>query len=132
MGDGVTLAITKLMFGEGNSGQWKKVGLNLDGLTSTAISSDVCQPNDGGSQVIAYPDGDNGIDNSFGKNLLPTIISVYPTWPQDVNTAIQEGDFNALLKLYCLPDKGDAPDFTTKLFGGTSLGATPKFDGTDK
>ncbi|HVY49815.1 MAG TPA: hypothetical protein VHB21_28165 [Minicystis sp.] len=128
---GTTLALTKIDFGEGNSGEWKKIGFNIDGLNSTATSTDVCMPSSGGSADMAYPDGDNGIDNSFGKNLLPIIISAYPTWPTDVNTNIQKGAFNAMFKMYCLPPKGDVPVMTTKLFGGTDLGMTPKFDGTD-
>ncbi len=129
--DGTTLAITKLDFGEGNNGEWKTLGFNIDGLVSTAASTDVCQPNSSGDPNIAYPDGVNGIDNSFGKNLLPTIIAVYPTWPADVNTSITNGDFNTLLKMYCLPPKGNVSPLTTKLFGGASLGMMPKFDGTD-
>ncbi|MEP7121101.1 MAG: hypothetical protein ABJE95_09335 [Byssovorax sp.] len=131
-GDGTTLVVTKLAFGEGNAGQWKKVGLNIDGLSSTASSKDVCTPNDGGNAATAYPDGDNGIDNSFGKNLLPTLLSVDPTWVNDVNMGAQNGFFSVLLKMYCLPPTGDVPAFTTKLFGGATLGSKPKFDGTDK
>jgi hypothetical protein len=129
--EGVTLAITKLSFGEGTNGEWKKYGFNIDGKVSTGASTDVCMPADMGDPNVAFPDGDNGNDNSFGKNLLPTIISVYPTWPADVNTAITNGQFNTLLKMYCLPPKGDVTDMTTKLFGGTPLGMMPKFDGTD-
>ncbi len=131
-GEGTTLAATKLIFGEGNSGQWKKVGFNLDGLASTAASMDVCKPNSGGSVLTAYPDGEMGIDNSFGKNLLPLILALYPTWPTDTNNGINSGFFTVLLKLECLPPTGDVPSFTTKLFGGTALGSAPKFDGTDK
>ncbi|MFO0755567.1 MAG: hypothetical protein U0359_03700 [Byssovorax sp.] len=131
-GQGTAFAGTKLYFGEGNSGQWKKVGYNLDGLTSTAGSKDVCQPNAGAFTTTAYPDGDNGIDNSFGKNLLPQIMALYPTWPDDVNNGIQGGFFNILLKVLCLPETGDAKNMVTKLFGGTELGSKPKFDGTDK
>ena len=131
-GEGPVLAVTKLSFGEGNSGQWKKVGFNLDGLVSTNISTDVCQPNSGAMTVVPYPDGDNGIDNSFGKNLLPLILGVDPTLVSDTNFGLQNGFFNVLLKMECLPPTGDVPAFTTKLFGGTALGATPKFDGTDK
>lgn len=130
-GEGTTLALTSLDFGPGNSGEWKKIGLNVDGLVSTAGSTDVCQPNSGGSASTAYPDGENGIDNSFGKNLLPIILSVYPLWPDDVNNFLTVGEFNALLKMYCLPPTGDVGAMTTKLFGGTKLGSTPKYDGTD-
>jgi hypothetical protein len=130
--EGPVLAGTKLFFGEGNSGQWKKVGFNLDGLSSTGVSKDVCKPNAGGMGVTAYPDGDQGIDNSFGKNLLPQILSLYPTWVTDINNAMVKGIFNVLLKMECLPPTGDVPVFTTKLFGGTKLGSIPKYDGTDK
>ncbi|MFT3771623.1 MAG: hypothetical protein QM820_39930 [Minicystis sp.] len=129
--EGPVYAGTKLMFGEGPNGQWKKVGINIDGLTSTGASKDVCQPNSMGSPGTAYPDGDNGIDNSFGKNLLPQILALYPTWTQDVNASIQKGNFTVLLKMYCMPPKGDAV-FATKLFGGETLGMMPKQDGTDK
>jgi len=132
MGEGILLAGTKLTFGEGNSGQWKKVGINLDGLVSTAASKDVCKPNANAFPITPYPDGDQGIDNSFGKNLLPQIISLYPNWANDINNGIQAGFFTVLLKLECLPPTGDVPEFTTKLFGGTTLGTKPKFDGTDK
>jgi len=125
-------AVDELFFGEGNSGEWKKFGFNLDDKVSTGLSTDVCKPNSGGSPNTAYPDGDNGIDNSFGKNLLPTIIGLYPAWPQDVNNGILNGNFTALVKVDCMPDTGDAPNLTSKLFGGTSLGMMPAWDGTDK
>jgi hypothetical protein len=131
-GEGTVLAGTKLVFGEGNSGQWKSVGFNLDGLVSTAASKDVCKPNSGAFGITPYPDGDQGIDNSFGKNLLPQIIALSPTWVSDVNNGIKNGFFNVLLKMECLPPTGDVPALTTKLFGGTTLGTVPKFDGTDK
>jgi len=129
--EGPVFAVKELFFGEGNSGEWKKFGFNLDDRVSTGNSTDVCKPAAGGSANTAYPDGDEGNDNSFGKNLLPTILGLYPAWPTDVNNGIQNGNFTALVKLLCLPPTGDAPVLTTKLFGGTALGSAPKFDGTD-
>src|SRR5262249_32682706 len=67
----------------------------------------------------------------FAKNLLPIIMTLHPTWTTDVNNFLKNGTFNAMLKLYCLPPTGDAPQLTTKVFGGTTLGTTPKYDGTD-
>ncbi|UQA60576.1 hypothetical protein [Polyangium aurulentum] len=130
--EGTVLAVKQLYFGEGNSGEWKKVGYNLDNKVSTGSSDDVCQPNAGGSPQTAFPDGDEGIDNSFGKNLLPTILSLYPMWVKDINNGIMNGNFTALVKLMCLPPSGDVPQFTTKLFGATKLAMAPKWDGTDK
>lgn len=130
--EGTALAATKLFFGEGDNGQWKKVGFNIDGLVTTGTSTNVCKPNAGGKSSAVHPDGDMGIDNSFGKNLLPQILALYPTWVTDINNSLQNGIFTVLLKMYCLPPMGDVPVLTTKLFGGTSLGMMPKFDGMDK
>ncbi len=128
---GVTFALTSLYFGQGASGEWKAIGKNLDGLESDATSTDVCLTNSGGDPDLAYPDGDNGIDNSFGKNLLPLILGLVPSWPDGVTSYLEDGRFNAMMKVYCLPDDGDAPQLTTKVFGGTDLGMTPLYDGSD-
>jgi hypothetical protein len=130
--DATVFAVSKLLFGEGDSGEWKKFGFNLDDKISNGLSTDVCQVNSGGLSHTAYPDGDNGIDNSFGKNLLPTLLSLYPTWANDANLGILNGIFTALIRVACLPPTGDAPALTAKLFGATTLGMAPKWDGMDK
>jgi hypothetical protein len=129
---GTVFALTKLSFGEGSNGQWKSIGYNIDGLVSDGDSTDVCQPNAGGSPNFAYPDGDDGIDNSFGKNLVPIILGLAPTWPTTVNSYLDEGFFNTLVKVYCLPPTGDATGLTSKVFGGTTLASAPNYDGTDE
>ena len=131
-GEATTLALTELRFGTTQVGGWKKVGLNLDGLETTSASTDVCTPQAGGDPNIPYPDGDNGIDNSFGKNLLPIILSIIPNWGNDVNMQIQYGRFNAMLRILCLPPAGDAPQVQTLVFGGTDLGYPPLFGGQDE
>lgn len=125
------LAATQIHFGEGNNGQWKSVGFNIDGLVSTGTSLDVCQPNSGGSASTAYPDGIAGIDNSFGKNVLPLWLAIIPTFVTDVNTSLQNGNFNMMLAMDCLPPAGDVTSLLTRLFNGTALGMPAKFDGTD-
>ena len=128
---GQVFAVSKLSFGAGGS-EWKKVGFNLDGLKSTAISSDLCQLNSGAAPSGPYPDGDNGIDNSFGKNLLPLILSLYPNWTDDINNGIFDGYFTSLLRMECLPETGNVPNFTSKLFGGTTMVPPPFWNGFDK
>jgi hypothetical protein len=130
--EATVLAATELFFGEGNSGEWKTVGVNIDGLVSTAASKDLCKPNADADTGTPYPDGEQGIDNSFGKNLLPTILSLYPNWVNDINNGIQKGFFTSMLEMECLPPTGDVAKFTTKLYGGTPLPMAPLFDGTDK
>lgn len=124
-------ALNVLRLGEGNSGEWKGYGFDLDGKSSTAVSTDVCKPNAGGDPSTAYPDGANGIDNSFGKNLLPTFLSLVPTWPNDLQQGLTQGQYDLLLDVLCLPPAGDATSLTTKLFDATALGKAPLFDGSD-
>ncbi len=130
-GEGTVFALTELRFGEGTNGEWKSIGMNIDGLVSDGSSTDVCQPNSGGNPNFAHPDGDNGIDNAFGKSLLPLINSVSPNFETLVNQYLDEGRFNAMMKVLCIPPTGDATNLTTKVFGGTDLGHTPAFNGTD-
>lgn len=129
--EGIVMTVKELYFGEGNSGEWKSFGYDLDGKESTGTSNDVCMLQAMGQKSETYPDGDNGIDNSFGKNLLPTILQLYPSWVTDINNGIKNGRFTSLVKLQCVPDTGDVPQFTTKLLSGTTLGMPPKFDGSD-
>lgn len=130
-GVGTTFALTMLNFGEGMSGEWKSIGQNIDGLVSDETSTDVCQPNSGATPDFAYPDGDNGIDNSFGRSLVPLILTLVPSWGVSVNQYLDTGYFNAMVKIYCLPPTGNAV-LLSKVFAGTDLGMTPLYDGTDK
>lgn len=130
-GQGTVLAVTAYQLGDGNNGQWKQLGFDLDGLTSTAASTDVCALNSDASPGTAYPDGDGGIDNSFGKNVLPQLLALQPSLVSDKAAAIQSGRLDELFDLRCLPESGDAPAFVTALVHGVDLGAPPAFDGTD-
>jgi hypothetical protein len=51
---------------------WKDIGYNLDDLCTTATDTNVCTPPDNGSRDGAV-DGDDGIDNSFGANVVPLL-----------------------------------------------------------
>src|SRR6185436_2700690 len=81
---------------------------------------------------MPYPDGDKGIDNSFGHNLMPLLVSLFPNFSDQVTKGINDGVFTSLLELQCLPPEGDVPVMTSKLFGAEALGAMPLWDGTDK
>ncbi len=51
---------------------WESYGYNLDGLLTTPTSTDVCTLVAGASAQVQQ-DGDEGIDNSFGENLVPIL-----------------------------------------------------------
>ena len=133
---GTVLAVSQLAFGDGMNGQWKSLGFDIDGQNWMPGATNHCQPNAGADPNKYFPNGVNGIDNSFGDNLLPIIIQVDPSLVSDTNMGLTDGVFTAMLKMYCLPPTGDVSGMTTKLFGGTNLGGDagivqPKWDGTD-
>ena len=76
---------------DGNA--WKSFGYNLDGKVTTDSSTDVCQLAPGASKSNQV-DGNSGIDNSFGSNIMQLILTVAPTASQTLNTDLQGGSFS--------------------------------------
>jgi hypothetical protein len=137
-GPGQVYAVSKLFLGETNrdgtqnkANGWKQYGYNLDGRISTTASTDVCKPNAGAAPSVPYPDGDQGIDNSFGKNILPTILGLEPAPSTSITDSINEGSFTVMLSLEGLGPDPDYNPMTTQLYGGADLGAPPAWDGND-
>jgi hypothetical protein len=131
-------AIDKLYFGDTNwddtpnpSAGWQNFGLDIDGLTSDASSTDVCKPAAGGSATDAYPDGPSGLDNSFGKNILPVFLQSIPSLPSQANLALTNGDFSILIRLNGLGAQPTQTGIPAALYGGAYLDVPPVFDGTD-
>lgn len=139
-GTGTTVvAIKKLYLGDtdrdGKANKvngWKQYGYDLDGKASTATSTDLCKPRNNTSPKSLYPDGNKGIDNSFGKNILTIITSLASDASTKVNEGIGEGKFTIMLSMEKLGSGKDYKDVLTKLYGGSELGSKPKFDGSDK
>lgn len=134
---GPVFAVSELFAGDTNpdgtkaADAWMQYGFDIDGLTSTKDSTDLCQPIAGGTPSKAYPDGNDGIDNSFGKNVVPLIAGFAGSPTDQVNAAIANGDFTLLTEVEGLGPDADAADLTAKLLSGGSLGSAPKFDGSD-
>lgn len=139
-GSGTTvIAIKKLYLGDtdrdGKANKvngWKQYGYDLDNKASTATSTDLCKPRNNTSPKGLYPDGNKGIDNSFGKNILTIITSLASDASTKVNESIGEGKFTIMLSMDKLGTGKDYSGVLTKLYGGSELGSTPKFDGSDK
>jgi hypothetical protein len=127
-----TFAFTDIFFGETNraasadgaakdANAWKTYGYNLDGLVTDASSTNVC---------AAVVDGNNGIDNSFGKTILP-LIEDYTSNPSATlsNRIKQSGSFTVLATIKGLSN--DPNQSATGLSGdiraGADLGQTPTF-----
>lgn len=134
----VTLAISKLYLGDtdpdGTPDQtngWKYFGYDLDGLISTATSKNLCQVRGTATPAEVYPDGIDGIDNAFGKLILPILIGLAGDPAQKINSDISAGNFTIMLEMQKLGAGANYNPITTNLFGGADLGSAPRFDGTD-
>jgi hypothetical protein len=140
---GSTQAVNELFLGDTKrdgtpdpTNGWKTLGYNLDGLKSLKTSTNLCKPRAGGSAAAVYPDGTEGIDNSFGKNILPIILGLASDLSTTANESIQKGEFTLMLDLSKLGR--DCTGASAKLFAGTQLvdsmgmEIVPKFDGTDE
>jgi len=135
----VTMAIKKLYLGDTDpdgtpdkTNGWKYFGYDLDGKISTATSTDLCKPASGASPKNVYPDGNDGIDNSFGKLILPIILGISSGASASINSSITSGKFTIMLDMQKLGTGTDYNPLVTNLFAGGDLMGTPKFDGTDK
>lgn len=127
-----TFAVQTLYLGDAprnnpaSSDAWKKFGYDLDGKITTKDSTDVCKLPPGQSQRTAKEDGDEGIDNSFGHNLMPIITGVSPTAAADLNGQITKGAFTLMFTVTGLTD--EAKQSATGLKGYMSAGGA--FDPT--
>lgn len=134
------LALSELFVGDSDrnftpdSQAWKTFGFNLDGYISTKNGLNHCKPVEGAIKSSVQTDGDDGIDNSFGANLIPIIGALADAPSQQITDSLQGGDFTIMIKLDNLEDpasKANQTGIAAALYGGASLGAAPAWDGSD-
>lgn len=140
-GDGatsVTFAVSKLYLGDTNpdgtpnvANGWKKFGYDLDGKVSTATSTDLCKPRNNAAAKNVYPDGDDGIDNAFGKSILPVILNLSSGAATTINESIAEGSFTLMMDMQKLGTGADYNPLVTRFYAGADRGAPPAWDGND-
>jgi hypothetical protein len=73
-----------------NPEAWKSFGYDLDGKITTQLSTDVCTLMAGASKSVQI-DGNGGIDNSWGANIVPIFQTLDSTFSQSENNLIQSG-----------------------------------------
>jgi hypothetical protein len=127
-----TFALSQIHLGDAtregaNSGTaWKSYGYNLDGKVTDSKSADVCKRVTGAPAVI-QTDGDKGIDNSFGQNIMAIISGVQTDASKTVATAIADGTFTVVVEVTGLD--GTAKQTNTGLSGQIFAGGA--FDSID-
>ena len=104
--------------GVASSDAWKSLGYNIDDLVTTKLSTDVCTLAAGASKVT-QADGNGGIDNSFGENILPIIITTAGSdFSARIDAEIAAGTFTDLVYVTGFDD---LPGNTTTANGLTGV-----------
>lgn len=113
---------TKTRAGAATSDAWKDFGYDLDGQITTSDYTNHCKPAGGATPGNSFPDGTDGIDNSFGKNLLPVIKTAAGTQVSDLeaslNGAIEDGSFNIMVNIKNLGTAADYDPLDSLLLAG--------------
>ncbi len=133
--NGAVFAVDTLYFGEldwegyADPSAWMLFGSDVDGVDSTAASTGLCQPAAGATKEDVYPDGDGGVDNAFGKVIVPLLSTVSSDFSARVNDTISAGLYTWLFKVD--PFGPAQSSVSTNVYAAGELGRTPLFDGTD-
>jgi hypothetical protein len=110
---------------------WKELGFDIDGKATTKLSTDVCQLAAGASN-LSQQDGQGGIDNSFGFNILPLLITSFGSdFSQQANASISAGLVTNLIAFHGLGAATTASPLTASLVLGAPLGGAPTWSTTD-
>jgi hypothetical protein len=119
--------------GAPSSTAWKKYGYDIDGLASTDKSTDHCKLKVGAPNKFKI-DGEDGIDNSFGANILPVITTASPDAAKSINDSLKSGQFTVIIQATGLNDAADQTNtgLTGQLFAGAAMANAPKWDGSDE
>ena len=116
-------AVHKLYLGDSdrtgvtNPDAWKSFGYNLDNLVTTKSSTDVCTLAAGASKTTQV-DGNGGIDNSFGENIMPIVITTAGSdAAQKINDGINTGSFTVMTYITGFDDSAGSTASATGLTG---------------
>lgn len=130
------LGISELFVGETDRGgaasptAWEDYGYDLDGQPTVDTNGDDkfdsadltnhCTPTGGEVNVGAVEDGANGVDNSFGKNIIPIIVGLVPDLSDAATQAITEGSFTIGLRMDGLGSADAYDPISTNLYAGAN------------
>jgi hypothetical protein len=115
-----------------NVAEWGNYGYNIDGLETTAQSTNVCTLAMGAPKQN-QTDGPGGVDNSFGRNIIPLLNEVQPNISATISASIQAGSFTIMLDTVGLDSTSTqtASGITGQVFGGVPFAQGPNADLND-
>lgn len=103
---------------EPGDGRWQDVGLDLDCRRTSSHGIEVSCTPVAGAGTNRYADGDNGLDNGFGRSIGPTLaaLTARNAAPETTtNQAIADGRWTLLLELNGYSGGASDPDVTVRL-----------------
>jgi hypothetical protein len=110
---------------------WESVGFDIDGLVTTSGSNDVCQGAAGASRSAQF-DGLDGIDNSFGANILPILLTVLADDATSVfDDSLDNGQASSLIAIDDLGPEANANPLTARFLVGAPQPTAPMWNGSD-
>ncbi len=110
---------------------WKSYGYDLDGYYSNEHSTLHCAPVTGANPVSVKTDGDGGIDNSFGANLLPILKVFVPNLTNVASGAIHDGGETYLFRFVGLGPGPDQSPVSVGFLISAKQPWAPAWDGKD-
>jgi hypothetical protein len=142
-GSGAVFAIKKLYVGDADrsgtvsADAWKLYGYDIDHRFTVCTDdtcqqvTDHCQPLDGGNPDVTFPDGNDGIDNGFGRSILPLLIGIVSTEASSIDNVIASGQWTEIFDLEGLGSGNEYNPLTSRLYTGAALDHVPLVDGSD-
>lgn len=110
---------------------WKHIGFDIDGKATTEQSTDVCQPVAGAGRYEQV-DGDGGIDNSFGHNIVSALTEIVgASLESRLNDSLAAGLVTNLLVVNGLGPGSSYSPMSASLVLGAPLGKTPTWTPMD-
>lgn len=112
---------------------WAAVGANIDGQDTAADSESACTLVGGASTAVQI-DGNDGIDNSFAKNVLPIFASMGASdFSASLTQSIESGGPTLMIDVQGLTDDPSqtATALDAQLLSVVHNGARPSWDGSD-
>ena len=131
-GSSLTFAISRFYFGDAGKDAWTQYGYDVDGKVSSASSTDLCKPREHAPERNVYPDGVDGRDNSYGRNVLPILLALDPDALINANKRLDAGRARPLFSFPMLGFGTDYNPLKTLQYQSLALGAIPRYDGTDR
>lgn len=134
-GGAALFAVRKLRIGDiTQDGQpskdaWREYGFDIDGVASNKGSTGLCEPF-AGADASLHEDAPGGVDNSFGKNILPLLFGLTSDFSTQNDWGIEHGRFTLLIRIEGLGAAQLGP-FSAQAYTGRMTDVAPAWAGGD-